>query len=134
MARALRLVLQDERLAICRLPPDRALPDWFPGRGPIASMTLTDEELSLVVNDDDLPADVPAQRGWRAFKVQGPLDFALTGVLATLSGVLAQAGISLFALSTYDTDYILVRDGDVPAAQRALRSSDGSTWPIELLE
>lgn len=137
MARALRLVLQEERLAICRLPPDGSLPDWFPGRGPIASMTLTDEELSLVVNDADLPAGVPAQRGWRAFKVQGPLDFALTGVLATLSGALAQAGISLFALSTFDTDYILVRDGDVPAARRALgsaHSAAGQAWLVELLE
>jgi hypothetical protein len=134
MPRALRLVLQEERLAICRLPPDGSLPDWFPGRGPIASMTLTEEELSLVVNDADLPAGVSAQRGWRAFKVLGPLDFALTGVLATLSGALAQAGISLFALSTFDTDYILVREGDVPAARRALRSAGDSAWPIELLE
>ena len=83
-------------------------------------MTRTDEELSLVLSEADVPRDMRAERGWRAFKVQGPLDFALTGIMARLSGVLAEAGISLFALSTYDTDYILVREGDVVAARRAL--------------
>ncbi len=116
----LRLTLLEERLAICRLEPHQALPAWFPGKGRIASMTRTEEELSLVVNDADLPTDVQAERRWRAFKVQGPLDFALTGVLAKLSGALAEAGISLFALSTYDTDYVLVREGDVAVARHAL--------------
>ena len=115
----LRLTLLEERLAVCRLRPDGPLPDWFPGKGGIVSMTRTDEELSLVLSEADVPANVEAQRGWRAFKVQGPLDFALTGILARLSGVLAEAGISLFALSTYDTDYILVREGDVAAARHA---------------
>lgn len=121
-AGGLRLTLLAERLAICRLEPQQPLPDWFPGRGRITSMTRTEEELSLVLSEADVPKDVRAERGWRAFKVHGPLDFALTGILARLSGALAEAGISLFALSTYDTDYILVREGDVAAARRALAS------------
>jgi hypothetical protein len=121
----LRLTLLEERLAICRLEPHQPLPTWFPGKGGIVSMTRTDEELSLVLSEADVPRDMRAERGWRAFKVQGPLDFALTGIMARLSGVLAEAGISLFALSTYDTDYILVREGDVVAARRALAAVAG---------
>ncbi|KAG0263790.1 hypothetical protein DFQ27_001615 [Actinomortierella ambigua] len=79
------------------------------------SVTKTDEELSLVVShnykeEDALNADHKVSPGWRCFKVAGPLDFSMVGVLANLSGALAQNAISLFVVSTYDTDYILVKD------------------------
>jgi hypothetical protein len=61
--------------------------------------------------------------GWRAIKVAGPLDFSLTGILATLASPLAEAGISLFAVSTYDTDYVLVREVDLGRAQAVLRAA-----------
>ncbi len=61
------------------------------------------------------------QRGWRGLKVAGPLDFALTGVLASLAGPLAEAGVSIFAISTYDTDYLFVREEQLGAAIDALR-------------
>lgn len=118
---ALNMVLLPEALSICRLSSDAPLPSWFcEGGDGFRSMTRTGEELSLILADRYVPEDVTAARGWRAFKVCGPLDFALTGIMSTLSSALASAGISLFAVSTYDTDYVLVREEDVPAAQRAL--------------
>ena len=83
------------------------------------SITRTDRELSIVCPGRLVPAGVRAEGGWRCFEVEGPLDFAMTGVLASLSGALSDAGITLFAISTFDTDYILVKDAD--AAQQALQ-------------
>jgi uncharacterized protein len=74
------------------------------------------QELSLVIPEDFVPPGCPCEHGWRALKVAGPLDFSLTGLLSALAAPLAQAGISLFALSTYDTDYVLVRETDLDAA------------------
>ena len=71
--------------------------------------------------EDDAEDDVENEGPWRAFEVQGPLDFALTGILASIAGPLAHASISIFALSTYRTDYILVREQDMDAAVRVLR-------------
>jgi hypothetical protein len=68
----------------------------------------------------DGPAELEVEGGWRALKVAGPLDFALTGVLASLAGPLAEAGISVFVVSTYDTDYVLIREVDLEAARAAL--------------
>ncbi len=104
---SLPLILLPDRLAVCRLAPHAPLPDWVAGPG-FVSITRTDEELSIVVAQDRVPDDVASVGPWRALKVQGPLDFALTGILAALTAPLADAGISLFAIATYDTDYILV--------------------------
>jgi uncharacterized protein len=114
------LSLLPERLAICRLPPAAPLPDWALG-GAFISITKTDEETSVVCAEVSVPDTVPCQRGRRALKVQGPLDFSLTGILAGLAGALAQAGISIFAISTYDTDYLLVAEADLASAVAALR-------------
>ena len=117
----LEMELLPERLAICRLPPEAPLPSWFAEcTGSFCSMTRTNDELSIIADDALVPADVRAERGWRAFMVRGPLDFALTGVMAAISSALAGAGVSLFAVSTYDTDYVLVREGDLTAAHDAL--------------
>ena len=83
-------------------------------------MTRTADELSIVCPEEQVPGDLTAERDWRAFKVEGPLDFALVGILAELSGALAAAEVSLFAISTYDTDYLLVRAGKLAEAKRAL--------------
>ena len=116
----LRLTILPESLAICRLNPDEALPDWLFWRADFVSVSRTAEELSIVCSAGDVPAEVTAERDWRAFKVEGPLDFALTGVLARLAAPLAEAGISLFAVSTYDTDYLLVREAALGQAARVL--------------
>ena len=84
----------------------------------------TDEELSLVCPQNRVPEHALAREdGWRAFRVEGVLDFSLTGILARLSSALAEAGIGLFAVSTYNTDYILVKREDLPRALEALRGA-----------
>jgi hypothetical protein len=107
-------------LAVVRLEPGAPVPAWA-WSGPVCSVTRSTDELSVVCADAALPPGAgEAQRGWRALKVQGPLDFALTGVLAALAVPLAEARIPIFALSTYDTDYVLVRDEDLDRACHAL--------------
>jgi len=119
---SLPLTLLPDHLAVCRLLADAALPAWAAGPG-FVSITRTDEELSITVAHDRVPGDVVAVGPWRALKVQGPLDFALTGILAALTAPLADAGISLFAIATYDTDYILVRAETLEAAITALTAA-----------
>jgi hypothetical protein len=118
----LRLQVLAERFAVCRLPPDAPIPPRPQACG-LWSATLTGHELSLVLPESVAPPGVPTERGWRALEVAGPLDFALTGVMASLSGALAAAGISLFVVSTYDTDYVLVREHDLARAKEALEAA-----------
>jgi len=111
-----------DRLAVCRLSPRADIPDWA-RPAELLSITRTQSELSIVCSQRFLPFDVQAERDWRAFEVKGPLDFSLVGVLAGLATTLAQAGISIFALSTYDTDYLLVKDADFERAALALTAA-----------
>lgn len=106
--------------AVCRLAPGAELPGWLDWSGALVSVTATAEELSIVCPAGLVPEDIRAERDWRTFKVEGPLDFALVGILAKLSGALADAGVSVFALSTYDTDYLLVRADKLEVATAAL--------------
>lgn len=108
-----------QRLAICKLDPGAAIPPWAT-KGAFFSVTRTSDELSIVCEQAALPSGQSAQTDWRALKVQGPLDFALTGILASLAAPLASAKISLFALSTFDTDYLLVKDAELARAIEAL--------------
>jgi hypothetical protein len=89
-------------------------------RQPFLSITRTADELSIVCEESLAPAGAKVQPGWRAFKVEGPLDFSLTGIMATLAAPLATAKISLFAVATFDTDYLLVSERDLEAAIAAL--------------
>ena len=89
------------------------------------SVTRTADELSVVCAESLAPAGAKVQEGWRAFKVQGPLDFALTGVLSRLLEPLAEAKISVFTVATYDTDYILVREPELAAAAAVLTQHAG---------
>ncbi len=118
----LTLTTLPDRLAVCRLAPTDPLPA-LPERASFWSVTRTAEELSLVMPETDVDPGWRAERGWRALMVLGPLDFALTGILANLAGVLAEAEISIFAISTFDTDYLLVREGRLEAAIAALRAA-----------
>jgi uncharacterized protein len=116
----LALTVLPESLAICRLSVDEAVPEWaMPGE--FVSITHTADELSIVCAEENVPADVKADRGWRALKVEGPLDLALTGVLASLANPLAEAQINIFAVSTFDTDYLLVKGYNLPNACDVLR-------------
>src|SRR4051812_32883399 len=105
---------------ICRLAPDEPTPAWAT-LATFCSLTRTGDELSIVCNQEAVPADVRAERNWRLLGVQGPLDLRMVGILAGLATTLATAGVSIFAISTFDTDYLLVRDDDVHRALDALR-------------
>lgn len=120
MAAQLTLTLLPEFLAVCRLRSDQDIPQWALGPG-FSSTTRAGDELSVVCPQGQVPAGITSERGWRCLKVHGPLGFGLTGILAELAGALAREGISLFALSTYDTDYLLVKAEDLPGAIGALR-------------
>jgi len=119
---ALTLDLVAGSYAICRWDSTQALPPWVM-QGEFFSATRTPEELSAVCNVAAVPADVKSEGPWKMLAVRGPLDFNLTGVLAGLAVPLAAAGVSIFAISTYDTDYLLVRHNDVDRAVRALRDA-----------
>jgi uncharacterized protein len=106
--------------AVSRLSPGEPAPEW--ARGELLALIWTPDELSIVSASESVPESVRSELDWRVFKVAGPLDFSLVGILATLSGALARAGIALFSLSTFDTDYILVRERDLDRAVRALES------------
>ena len=92
----MNLTVLPETLAICRLSADEAVPEWAM-IGEFVSITHTADELSIVCAEENVPSDVKADRGWRALKVEGPLDLALTGVLASLANPLAEAQINIFA-------------------------------------
>ncbi|NCA99657.1 MAG: ACT domain-containing protein [Clostridia bacterium] len=105
---------------ICRLDKGSETPSWAVS-GDLFSVTRTAEELSVVCPEQNIPDGVKAERDWRILKVIGPLDFSLTGILAAISSALAASQISLFALSTYDTDYILVKEKDIDWAIDVLK-------------
>ena len=119
--RALELELLPGRFAVARLEPDSVVPPW--AAGDFVSVSKTPEELTVVCEEDRVPGKVRCERGWRAFRVRGTLDFGETGVLAALAAPLADAGVPVFAVSTYDTDYVLVRESDLEGAANALRAA-----------
>jgi hypothetical protein len=119
MDHQLALTVLEESLAVCSLPPGYPLPEAI-FTGSLSAVIQTEDEISLICRSDHIPHGATAVAGWRAFKVQGPLEFELTGVLASLALPLAQHGVSIFAISTYETDYILVREDSLAAAIDAL--------------
>ncbi len=108
-------------LSVSRLPAGAAVPDWAL-RAPFSSITRTDRELSIVCTEEDVPAGVRAEKSFRALRVEGTLDFSLVGVLASLTAALAREGISVFVISTHDTDYLLVKEYSLARAVAALRA------------
>ena len=124
--RPLTLDLLDEPLALCRIAADAPLPAWG-WSGPLASVTRTADELSIVCAARAVPRPVPpgvtVSAPWRALRVAGPLDLAEVGIMASLAGALAAAGVSIFPIATYDTDWLLVRESAIGAAVDALRGA-----------
>jgi hypothetical protein len=109
---ALRLQILPETLAVCRLDRDAAVPPW--ATGSFVSISRSGDELSVVCPEAVVPPDSRCERNWRCLRVAGTLHFSAVGVLASLLVPLAQAGISVFALSTFDTDYLLVKEAVLP--------------------
>jgi uncharacterized protein len=126
-ANQLTLSILPETLAICRFGLDEPVPDWA-FWGEFFSLTRTRDELSIVCNQADIPEDMKCERDWRCLKVEGTLDFALTGILASLASPLADAKISIFALSTFDTDYLLVKESHL---QRAIEVLSGAGHQVK---
>jgi len=118
----LRIRWHAEMLAVCRLESYATVPEWFTqsSGGPIVSMVRTAGELSLVIRADAVPADVTAERDFVACEIVGPLDFGLVGVLHRLLSPLVDARIPVLALSTHDTDWLLVRREAASRASTAL--------------
>ncbi|MGN7485046.1 ACT domain-containing protein [Priestia megaterium] len=108
----MNLSVLPQKLAVLKLDPNQSIPEWALNHKEFASITYTGEELSIVCLQDDVPSEVEGietSLDWQGIKVEGPLDFSLTGILSSLAAPLAEAKISIFALSTYDTDYLLVK-------------------------
>jgi len=122
------LTRYDDALAVVRLGPGADVPAWA-SASTLFSVTATATETSLVCHASSVPKKAPKEGPFVAFEVTGPLDFALTGVLHTLLEPLAAAEISVFTISTFDTDWILVRSGRADAAQQAWQDAGHTVHP-----
>jgi hypothetical protein len=108
--------------AVCRLPPDAPLPELGTA-SPFSSVTRTGEELSVVCPAAESPGNAKCDASWVCFKLEGPFPFALTGILASFIDPLAAAGVPIFAMATFDTDYILVKQEHAVHALETLLSA-----------
>ncbi len=108
----LTLSLFPQTFAICRLHPDGYIPHWAL-LGDFVSMTRTNVELSIVCPQENVPDNAQAERGWRCLRVDGPFDFSVAGVHASLALPLAEANISVMAIATYETDHLLIKEDDL---------------------
>ncbi len=108
--------------AICRLPAGSPVPHWFHPGG-FASVSWSADELSIACDESQVPEDVQCERGWQCLMLQGPFAFELTGVLLEVLQPLAAAKIGIFAVSTFDTDYVLVKEHAFEQAKRVLARS-----------
>ena len=120
-SRKLTFTLLPGDFAFCRLDPTDLIPAWATA-GPFFSVTRTDEELSVFCLEAGVPAEVKASRGWRCLKLEGPFDFSTVGVIASFAGPLAEAGLSISVVSTFDTDYLFVQQSSLNRAISVLPS------------
>lgn len=119
MTKKLTMRLLEGKYGVCRLDKGQSIPEW-PQKGEFFSITNTADELSIVCMENYIPKEEKFESDWRILKIEGPLDFSLIGILSSISSVLAQNGISIFAISTYDTDYILVKENNLEKAVQVL--------------
>ena len=115
MQSPIRITIIHQRLGICRMDPKAELPDWAAGE-PFFSITRTADELSIICPERNIPPGVVRDYGWRAMKLEGPFEFTMIGVLAGIAVPLAHADISILAVATYDTDYVLVKQNRLEQA------------------
>lgn len=121
MENKLKLEIQKGRYGVCRLPKEAPIPQW--AQGVLTSVTRTADELSIVCSTEKIPQEIQCEKGWKVVKVLGPLDFSLVGILASLTATLANAGISIFVISTFDTDYLLVKNENIETAIKVLAAA-----------
>jgi uncharacterized protein len=118
----LNLSLLPHKYAVCQLHPDKHIPYWAL-LGDFVSLTRTHEELSIVCQQDNVPDDIEAERGWHCVQVQGAFDFSVAGVHVSLAIPLAEADISVLAIATYATDYLLIKEENVEQALHVLKQA-----------
>ena len=104
---SLRIVAMPGAYTVCRLPSGDPVPTWV--AGPFTSITRTPNELSIVCRTERVPAEVPGEDGWRCLYLDDTFDLSMVGVLHSVTEPLATAGVAVFTIATYDTDYMLVR-------------------------
>lgn len=120
MPPTLRLTVLDGQLSVARLAADAPVPGWVPTTG-FTTVSRTEDELSIVCASEAVGEGTQhVEPGWAGLKLEGPFDFELTGILAAVLVPLAEAGIGIFALSTFDTDYVLVKHDVLDRAVAAL--------------
>ena len=108
----LNLKLLKGKYGVCRLQKNDSIPSWaFDGE--FYSITKTEDEVSIVCLENNITEETKSEKDWKVLKIEGPLDFSLVGILSKISSILAENNISIFAISTYDTDYILVKGKDI---------------------
>jgi hypothetical protein len=115
----LTFIILRETFAICRLDKDAPIPDWA-FQGGLFSVTRTKDELSIVCPLINVPKGIICNQGWSCLKVKGPLDLSSTGIISSIAATLERENISLFSISTYDTDYVMVKEKDLEKAIFAL--------------
>jgi uncharacterized protein len=130
--RTLTLSLMEGRYAIAKFPRGAAVPSWSTD-SPFFSVTRTLEELSVVAAETSVPPALDASRGWCMFKVHGPFAFDEIGVVAALANPLARMGVGIFVISTFDTDYLLVQQEEIPVAVETLEHAGHKLLQLELL-
>ena len=119
----LDLVLLPDDYAVCRLEPDADLPADLGKTSGVVSVTWTSTEISIICTTEHAPADGVVNTPWRCLRVNGPVNLALTGILASLVNPLAEARVNIFAFSTHDTDYVLVPTVRLSEALAALTAA-----------
>ena len=120
--------IQDGPYAIARLAPGAAVPEWAT-RGEFTSVSRSVDELSIVCPANNLPPDVHTQQRWICLKLEGPFSFSMTGVLLSFIEPLSSRGIPIFAVSTFDTDYVLIQEEFVAVSFNALQEAGHELWP-----
>ncbi len=119
----LRFSLLEGRFAVCRLAADSEVPEWVSRGDQFTSITRTSDELSIVCAEDSVPRDGKAERGWLCVKLHGPFSFSETGILTAFVNPLSDRGMSIFAISTFDTDYVLIKEEFWSRAQKVLEEA-----------
>ena len=115
----LTFIILRETFVICRLDKDAPIPDWV-FQGNLYSVTRTKDELSIVCPLINVPKGIVCNQGWSCLKFKGPLDLSLTGIISSIASTLERENISLFSISTYDTDYVMVKEKNLEQAIFAL--------------
>jgi hypothetical protein len=113
-----QLILVLGKFAICRLEANSPYPDW--AKGDFVSLTRNPDELTIVCREQFVPDGIECEKDWRCMRVAGTLDFSMVGVIASISATLATADVSTFVISTFGTDYVLVKSRDLDRAIQTL--------------